>query len=228
MSRMQAQFFDKSINKDSLLQSIIKDLPVEKRDELLEQYNGGSAEAKDFLLFMFSMPRSSKQALIRNIDSNYDKIAYLKREYAKFVPKNYIVLIEFNPENKLTHEKESIDLRITHSENGGTQVFQDWRLDYNSDKLSKMLEMIHWDTKALTAIKKLLADAHCVSIENGEPATIGFARSGMGKYSYKLFDQDLTSGQFNQYNNGCNYIFYKRNIVLEYGGGAIGSQCFPD
>jgi hypothetical protein len=90
---MQAQFFDKSINKDSLLQSIIKDLPVEKRDELLEQYNGGSAEAKDFFLFMFSMPRSSKQALIRNIDSNYDKIAYLKREYAKFVPKNYIVSV---------------------------------------------------------------------------------------------------------------------------------------
>ena len=54
------------------------------------------------------------------------------------------------------------------------------------------------------------------------------ARSGMGKYSLKLFDIDLTNDQIKQYNDGCTYIFYKKNIVLEYGGGAVGSQCFPD
>ncbi len=28
--------------------------------------------------------------------------------------------------------------------------------------------------------------------------------------------------------NGCTYSFYKDNMVLEYGGGAIGPQCFED
>ena len=225
---IHAQTFDKSINKDSLLQSILKSLPEEKRDSFLQVYNNGPENGKEFILFMFSLPRSSRQALIKNIDSNYDKIDQLKREYAKLVPINYEVLIEFNPGNKLIDEKESIDLSITKYENGGTEVTQDWNLPYNSDKLDRMLTMIHWNYKTLSAIKKLLADAHCVSIENGDPVTIGFARSGMGKYSYKLFDHDLTSDQIKQYNNGCIYIFYKLNIVLEYGGGAVGPQCFPD
>jgi hypothetical protein len=141
---IQAQGFDKSINKDSLLQSIVKSLPQEKRDSFLQVYNTGTEDDKEFLLFMFSMPRSSRQSLIRNIDSNYHKIDRLKREYAKLVPRNYEVLIEFNPGNKLISEKESIDLRITQHENGGTQVFQDWNLAYNSDKLSRMLAIIHW------------------------------------------------------------------------------------
>jgi hypothetical protein len=50
----------------------------------------------------------------------------------------------------------------------------------------------------------------------------------MGKYFYELFDDDLTQEQIKQYNDSCTHIFYKKNIVLEYGGGAVGSQCFPD
>ena len=225
---IQAQSFNQSLNKDSLLRNILMDLPEEKKDQLLKEYNAGSEQTKEFLLFVFSMPKSSKKDLIRNIDSNYDKINYLKTEYAKLVPVNYTVLIEFNPEQKLVNTKENIDLRITRSENKQTEVFQDWNLEYNSDKLNQMLKMINWSTKTLDVIKKLLADAHCVSIENGEIVTIGFARSKLGKYSYKLFDNNLTSDQIKQYNNGCNDIFYKENIVLEYGGGAIGSQSFPD
>jgi len=88
--------------------------------------------------------------------------------------------------------------------------------------------MLKWTNETLAIIKKLLSDANCVSIENGQITTIGFARSGMGKYSYLLFDNNLTAAQVKQYNDGCIYIYYKNNIVLEYGGGAVGPQCFPD
>ena len=67
-----------------------------------------------------------------------------------------------------------------------------------------------------------------MSIENGTITTIGFQRSGMGKYYYDLFNSDLTSEEIKKYNDDCMYIFYKKNIVLEYGSGAIGSICFPD
>ena len=223
-----AQSFDKSIDKDSLLHAIVNDMPAEKRAKFLKLYNDGSAQSKEFLLFMAAMPSSSKKALISNVDANYDKIAYLRTQYAKLVPPNYEVLIEFNPENKLIDEQESIDLRITELKNKETKVLQDWRLPYNSNKLNDLLKIIQWDAGTLAIIKKLLLDAHCVSIENGEITTIGFARSGMGKYSYRWFEKDLTRDQIKNWNNGCSDIFYKRNIVLEYGGGAIGSQCFPD
>jgi hypothetical protein len=222
------QEFNKSINKDSLLKTILKDMPENKKKEFLETYNSGNDKSKEFLLFMFSMPKSSKNELIRNIDSNYEKISVLKKQYARLVPDNYTVSIEFNPENKIVSTKETIDLTITLVKDKETTVTQEWNLEYNSEKLNNMLAMLKWTNETLIVVKKLLADSHCVSIENGQITTIGFSRSGMGKYSYLLFDNNLTAAQIKQYNNGCSYIFYKNNIVLEYGGGAVGPQCFPD
>ena len=95
-------------------------------------------------------------------------------------------------------------------------------------KLDSALKIINWNKENLFQIKSFLKDANCISIENGEPTTIGFARSGMGKYSFKIFNQNLDDHQIEKYNDGCNYIFYKDNIVLEYGGGVMGPQCFPD
>jgi hypothetical protein len=222
------QEFNKTINKDSLLQVILKDLAEPKKSELLKLYNEGNEQSKEFLLVMFSMPRSSKKELISNIDSNFENISSLKASYLKLVPKDYIVSIEFNPADKIALTKESIDLRIEHTTNKQKDLKQEWNLESNSEKLTQMIKPLGWVNETLTTIKKLLADANCVSIENGNVTTIGFARSGMGKYFFKLFDTDLTNEQIKKYNDGCAYIFYKKNIVLEYGGGAIGSQCFPD
>lgn len=222
------QEFNKAINEDSLLQTILKDLPEPKKSELLKMYNEGNDQTKEFFLIMFSMPRSSKKELISNIDSNFDKIKLLKTSYLKLVPKDYIVSIEFNPADKIASTKESIDLAIEHKYNNQTDYKKEWNLEYNSKVLAEMLKPLGWTTETLTIIKKLLAEANCVSIENGDITTIGFARSGMGKYSFKLFDNDLSSDQIKQYNDGRTYIYYKNNIVLEYGGGAIGPQGFPD
>ena len=222
------QTFNQSINKDSLLQVILKGLPEDRRREILKMYTEGNEESREFLLLMFSMPTSSKKQLVSNIDSNFAKINYLKTEYSKLVPGGYIVSIEFNPANEIAMMKESIDLRIEHISNGQTDVKQEWNLEYNSHKLNQMLKPLNWTNETIHSIKQLLSDANCVSIKNGEITTVGFARSGMGKYFFKLFNNDLTGDEIKQYNDGCTYIYYKKNIVLEYGGGAIGPQCFPD
>ncbi|MFC0518177.1 hypothetical protein ACFFGT_28440 [Mucilaginibacter angelicae] len=226
--KVSGQQFNKSINKDSLFKTILKDIPEEKKKELLNAYNSGSEGTKEFLLVMYSLPKSSKKELIENIKANYDKITLLKTAYAKLVPPNYTVSIEFNPENIITSTKESIDLKITLLKGTEAIVNQEWNLDFNSDKLKEMLASIGWNKETVKNIKKLLAEAHCISIENGKVATIGFARSGLGKYSYLLFNSSLTADKAKQYNDGCSYIFYGKNIVLEYAGGAFGPQCFPD
>lgn len=222
------QEFNKAINKDSLLQTVLKDLPETKKIELLKMYKDGNEQTKEFFLIIFSMPRSSKQELVANIDSNFDKISFLKSSYLKLVPKDYVVSIEFNPANEITSTKESIDLAIEHLYNKQTDYKKEWNLEYNSKVLTEMIKPLGWTIETLTVIKKLLSEAKCVSIENGAITTIGFARSGMGKYFFKLFDSDLNSDQIKQYHDGCQYIYYKKNIVLEFGGGAVGSQCFPD
>lgn len=221
--------FNKVINKDSLFQSILKNIPDSIKSEVIKSYNSDNEEQKESLLFWLSMPSSSKKELIENINLNYEKIKILITEYSKLVPPGYTVSIEFNAANNIISSKETIDLEITLKKNKETKVTQDWNLDYNTKKLNQMLAMLKWNNNTLATIKKLLSAAHCISIENGKEATIGFARSGLGKYSYIIFNKDLTASQAKgYYNNGCEYIFYKKNIVLEYGGGAAGPQCFPD
>lgn len=122
------QEFNKSLNKDSLLKTLIKDIPDSKKKELLESYNSGDKDTKEFLLFMLSMPRSSKAKLIENIALNYEKVNILKAEYSRLVPNNYTVSIEFNPENNILNTKENIDLKITSIKDKETKVSQQWNL----------------------------------------------------------------------------------------------------
>lgn len=223
-----AQILKKGINKDSLFNASIKDLPQELRDSIRKEYVSSSDQGKEFLLFVATMPRSSKELLIKNIDLNYSNIAILRSEYLKLVPPNYIVDIEFEPANTNFGINESINLSITENIKDESNVIQDWNLELNSEKLTSMLNVIHWNRETLKKIKSLLQNAKCISIENREITEIGFARSGLGKYSYLIFNHNLSKEEAKRYNDGCNQIFYKDNIVLEYDGGAAGPQCFPD
>lgn len=234
--------FRQNIDKDSLFNSSIQKLPIEMREEYTKTYKEGNEQAKEFLLFMISMPESSKKELIENFENKNTEIHKLKAEYQKLVPKNYIVDIEFEPESKILttteeitikiyklkdkKEKENEDSKVVQRNDGLKVISQNWNLKPNSEELEKIIKSIGWTNQTLSEIKKLLNEANCISIENGKITTIGFARSGMGKYSYKIFDKPLNKEEKEEYNNGCEYIFYKNNIVLEYGGGAIGSQCF--
>lgn len=68
--------------------------------------------------------------------------------------------------------------------------------------------------------------AHCISVRNGLPCRIGFQRSGMGMYFYDLFPTPMSDSVRSRYNDSCTYIAYSPTVVLEYGGGAVGPQCF--
>jgi hypothetical protein len=225
---LYAQLPIRKLNLDSLYKVALQNLPEDRRKEFIDDYNSADEKGKEFLAFMAAMPRSSKAALTKNIDTNYKNIDNLKKEYYKLVPAHYIVSIEFNPPDHIMKDNENIDLCIISDKDNETTTTQDWGLDYHSAKLDSMLTMIGWNYETLKKIKSLLMAAHCVSVENGKVCTIGFARSGMGKYSYELFDKDLTADEIKRNNDDCDFIFYRNNIVLEYGGGAVGPQCFPD
>lgn len=222
--------FNPNINKDSLFQVIIKKVHPSQVEGLTKTYEEGNDVSKEFLLMMFSMPESSKKEQIKNLKANENNIRKLIKEYSKLVPDSLSVFIEFNPRDIILSTNKSIDLRI-HSnrknKNGGIELdFQEWNLPYNSPVLLEKIKNLGWNEKTLINIENLLDNAKCRSIENGEISTVGFSRSGMGKYSYKFFKKDLNKKEQAEYNDGCSYIYYERNIVLEFGGGAVGQQCF--
>jgi len=243
-SNLKAQKFEfnKNINKDSLLKEVLKSYPVYMKIDILKDYNEANDTVKGAILFMCSMPKSSKKKLIKNFENKRIDLFKLKDEYKKIVPENYVVFIEFQPENIIISTPKSISLKIYKNNdtknkkladdssvvrNDNLEVIsQNWDMEYGSKELDSVLQYLNWTNKTLNSIKNLLDSANCISVENGEITTIGFARSGLGLYSYKIFDENLDEKQKEEYNNGCEYIYYKDNIVLEYGGGATGPQCF--
>ena len=92
-----------------------------------------------------------------------------------------------------------------------------------------MTKKLNWQEAKIKGIKSKLDEANCISVsKSGKVYTIGFQRSGMGKYHYKIFENWSIDEIKKKFNDGCLYKYYKENVVLEYGGGAIGMQCFED
>jgi hypothetical protein len=167
---------------------------------------------------IFTGPSYDKKDLIENYEARTNEILAVKNYYKSILPDGASVTIEFD------NDKE---LGIFHVK--ADSVYQsNWNLKIKSPKVDSLLTELNWTTKELRILKEKLDKANCISIAGKNPVVIGWQRSGMGKFSYLIFDQNLDESKIKEYNDGCYNIFYKDNIVLEYGGGAIGPQCFPD
>ncbi|HET6225030.1 MAG TPA: hypothetical protein VFF27_02050 [Bacteroidia bacterium] len=104
--------------------------------------------------------------------------------------------------------------------------FLEWNLKIDSERMDSILKPLGWTRETLELLKEKLDDANCIQIESGEPAKIGFKRSGMGMYFFNVFENPIPDSLKADYNDSCRYIIANDRLVLEYGGGAIGSQCF--
>jgi len=159
----------------------------------------------------------SKQDLIDNYNQKNRQIADLKTYVNKIVPANKSVDIEFDGSKKFF---------IFHVVDNGSYD-SNWDLKLNSTKTDTLLTKLNWTKETLKTLKEKLDAANCISVKSGEPCNIGFQRSGMGKYYYNIFDNPISDSLKDKYNDSCTYILYTDKVALEYGGGAIGPQCFP-
>lgn len=185
---------------------------------------------------------SSKAELVENYVKKEKEIIELKQYFNSIVPKNFSVYIEFKSDSK-------IDLKVYEGERNSNSpnygLFMQWDFnpyDYEEkpkteyekseyDPKTKSLEYVKtklkWTDKTFEKIKEMLDNANCISIKNGEPSEIGFARSGMGKYSYNIFNKKIPDSLVSRYQIECENIIYNDKVLLTYGSGAFGSTCFP-
>lgn len=159
----------------------------------------------------------SKQDLIDNYNQKSSQIVDLKSYINKIVPANKSVDIDFDG---------SKEFFIFHLVDNGNYN-SNWNLKVNSTTTDTLLTKLNWTKETLNILKQKLDAANCISVKSGEPCNIGFQRSGMGKYFYNIFERPIPDSLKSKYNDSCTYILYSDNVVLEYGGGAIGPQCFP-
>jgi hypothetical protein len=156
----------------------------------------------------------SLSELTDNFEENKTEIYELKRYFNEIVPKNRFVLIEFENDNTLARlEVEALD-SVAGKSNG--QIFLDWNLQTNSPRTNSVIRPLGWTTETLKQLKEKLDDANCIR----------FQRSGLGMYSFNVFDKPIPDSLRAYYNDSCTYIMVNDKLVLEYGGGMIGDQCF--
>ena len=213
---------------DSVFALLIKKIPKPNRVKFKEFFDAMTDKERSFF-YLMSLPVSSKKELIQNIDSNYINIKATIILFKELIPSEMEIRIQFNPPDKQPNTGESIDLSCSRNAKSGdrTLLFQEWNVGISSKELDSILIQINMNKTQLEKLRVALLKAHCISIENSDPVEVGFARSGMGLYSYLIFDRNLKDSEKKHYNNGCEYIYYKDNIVLEFEIGAVGSPCFP-
>lgn len=157
-----------------------------------------------------------KTDLIKNYELKSKEINELKKYTETITPKDKIVSIEFDNNH---------NLGIFHVIEEGNYD-DNWDVSISSLKADTLLNKLNWTRKNLITLKEKLDKANCISVNSKSPFTVGYQRSGMGMYFYRIFDKPLTDSLKKEYDDGCIFLFYKDNIVLEFGGGAIGQQCF--
>ena len=162
--------------------------------------------------------------LKENFEKNKTEIYELKRYFGKIVPENRFVEIEFEDDNTLG--RLGIKALDSTAGNPNDPMFLEWDLEINTSRMDSIIQPMGWTRETLRTLKDKLDNANCIQIESGEPAKIGFKRSGMGMYSFNVFDQPIPDSLKAHYNDSCTYILANDRLVLEYAGGAIGSQCF--
>jgi hypothetical protein len=162
--------------------------------------------------------------LKENFQKNEIKIYELKKYFNEIVPKNRFVEIEFENDNTLT--RFGIKALDTTAGDPNGPMFLEWDLKTNTERMDSIIATMGWTKETLRTLKEKLDEADCIQIESGEPTKIGFKRSGMGMYSFNVFDKPIVDSLKLYYDERCTYILASDKLVLEYSGGAIGPQCF--
>ncbi|MDR6158848.1 MULTISPECIES: hypothetical protein [Chryseobacterium] len=141
----------------------------------------------------------------------------LIKYFEQIKPKDKNVAIEFKNDKVLER------LVIVPSDTT-KNTYRGWDVNVKSLYQKEFKKDLNWSEDQVDELKNRLDEANCISIEDGEPIKIGFKRSGMGMYFFNVFQKKETDRTL--FNDGCTYILVNYKIALEYGGGAIGRQCF--
>ncbi|AQX89440.1 hypothetical protein BAX96_11965 [Elizabethkingia anophelis] len=237
LQAQQKSVFNPKINKDSLYSTLEYLVPEGERLKYREILREADDSGKDYILIvLYNLQKGGKDYLINNFESHKTQIMKLRSYYENLNFNKYIVTVSHG-ENPLFLPSSYIKISIDKIKEGYlNDEILDRRenLEYikqysgeneNSSEIKEALAFLKWDTKTLTELKALIKEANVKSIRNGNPTQIEVHPNLSAMYSYKIYRENLNRQQIIEYNDGCNYIHYKDNIVL-HNGAPEGVLCF--
>ena len=191
------------------------------KKELVENFGLKQKEINELYIYTNSITNNGEIYIdVRFTDNKNISYFRVKADSLEAIEQENKIISIVEADSIIEYAKATEESKIV-CRNGFVKSYHN--IKTNSREVDTLLNRLNWTKETLKTLKTKLDAANCISVENGMPMTIGFKRNGF----YKIFDNSLTDSLINKYNDGCQYIFYKDNIVLEYGGGGVfGSQCF--
>jgi len=192
-------------------------------------------------LLLSSCGMESIEGMKKNIDKKSNEINELKNYFNEIVPENFIISIQYNSYN-------NVDLFVHEPTSDSTkrqELFGQWKVNLDNyeetpqnefetenhektNSLKLVMNKLNWTRETFAKLYDKLEKANCIGICNRNPVEIEYGFSGMALLSFLVFDENLTAEQQEEYSDDCMRMFYKENIVLNYGSGATGSLCTPE
>jgi hypothetical protein len=223
---MHAQSLIPSVSRDSLFKSLITRFNATQQEEFNREYSATPpGKEQDLLLYVMSLPQGSKKIMEDNLAANQTFFNQLVHRFTAMIPQEHSVSVTFHAENALFNLPERIDISI-YGPIPGTDL-ESPALAPGSKQLAAVLQRLGWAQQDLDKLKEALKKAGCTGIQNGFAGfDITFTSNHKERYSYIVFNKDVSPTAVKEYVSDCTSIQYNNSIVLQYTG-STGTECFP-
>ena len=148
-------------------------------------------------------------------------------------------------QNLIDYTNQSLDKRAQMQlefEHGKISIFhvmgnndsiwsRNWDV-HSENRTDSLMQVVGLNQKELDNIRGELNKMGCISIDinnrHSDYVDIGFRRVDLGLYSYRIYNRSLNAEEKKEYIEDPMFIPYTDNVLLKYGGGAIGPQSFGE
>ncbi|WP_445714224.1 hypothetical protein [Flavobacterium sp.] len=161
----------------------------------------------------------STNEILKEFNDKKDEIYEVKKYFEKIKPIDSKIDLEIGENNTLFY------FNIWKKE----ELHNFSNVEINSKEYDSLLKIVKWNDKNINELKNLLKNANCISIDqfNKEDClNIGFKRSGLSKYYFRLFNKPLNDSLKSNLNSERSYLI-NDSVVLYLNGGAIDSEYLP-
>ncbi|RQO75548.1 hypothetical protein DBR43_09415 [Pedobacter sp. KBW06] len=195
-----------------------------------------------FLTILFLGCKEPTEEVFLNYKEHEKEILDAKKYFSSIMPNDVAFYIKFHPKDKVdftlrqkNYWNKSSWLKSPIFDEYGQ--YREFDIDMNSGELSLALDLINIDRKKLEKIRRYLNKANCISISKNfnfqldtasAYISIGYPTADLYGLNYIMFENSMSSKLMADINDACNYKKINNKVLVEYGGPAFGSNCFPD
>ncbi|QHL86881.1 hypothetical protein GU926_05285 [Nibribacter ruber] len=198
------------------------------------------------VLFVIALCLTSCGDATKGVFTNYEEkkseIDSLASYFNKIKPKELVLFIRFNSDDNIDfkldqknyHDKTTWYTEAIFDDYG---QFHRFDIDLDNKELEDAFKIVNLDKEKIEKLRTYLDKANCNSISNSfsipdklkiDYSSIGYPTNDLYGLEYLIFDTIPEQAIIDEIVKGCNFKKINKRILVQYGGPAFGSDCFPD